>query len=135
MSIEIISPPPSKALFWIGWVLSLLPAPLLIMSGVMKFMQPKEMLEGLEKMGWPPGVMTTLGVVELTSLALYLFPRTAIFGAILLTGYLGGAIATHVRVGDDFLIPLALGVILWVGLALRDARFRAYLLRQMTGSP
>jgi len=119
----------SKGMYWGGWVLSVLPAPLLIMSGVMKIMQPKDVVEGFTKMGWDKNTATiaiVLAVLELGSLLLYLIPKTAVLGAILLTGYLGGAVATHVRVGEypQSLIPVALGVLAWLGLWLRDARLR-----------
>jgi hypothetical protein len=68
-----------------------------------------------------------LGILELVCTVLYAIPRTAVLGAILLTGYLGGAIATHVRIGDDFTPPVIMALLLWGGLYLRDARLRALL--------
>jgi hypothetical protein len=117
--------PPSKALFWTGWVLTALPVPLLALSAAMKFMQPPEVAEGNAHLGWPMHLCVPLGIVELSCVALYLFPRTAVLGAILLTGYLGGATGTHVRVGDPWFVPPLLGVIAWLGLWCRDARVRA----------
>src|SRR5262249_29764458 len=93
-----------RAALVIGWILTLLPAPLLIMSATMKFLLPKEVADGFEHLGWPTHLATTLGILELGSLLLFLIPRTAVFGAILLTGYMGGAIATHVRIGEPFLV-------------------------------
>jgi len=77
-------------------------------------------------MGWPTNVALALAIAELGSLVLYLIPQTAVLGAILLTGYLGGACATHVRIADygHFWIPVAIGVVFWLGLYLRDARIR-----------
>jgi len=72
--------------------------------------------------GYPESAATGIGLVELACVALYVFPRTRILGAILMTGYLGGAIATHVRVGEAFFIPFALGIAAWGGLFLRDER-------------
>ena len=71
--------------------------------------------------------MTPIGIVELLCVVVYLIPRTSVLGAILMTGYFGGAVATHVRVSDNFAIPLVLGVFVWVGLFLRDARLRELL--------
>jgi hypothetical protein len=84
-----------------------------------------EMMGG--KFGYPAGTLIVLGVVELACALLYVMPRTSVLGAILMTGYLGGAVATHVRVGDAFAAPLVLGVIAWGGLFLRDERIRALL--------
>ncbi len=77
------------------------------------------------QLGWPITVAAPLGVVELLCTVLYLIPSTSVLGAILLTGYLGGAVATHVRIGEPFIAPLLLGVMVWLGLYLRDARVQA----------
>ncbi len=121
---------------WTGRVLSTLPVLALLMSASMKLSHKPEMVENFTgKFGYPAGLLTTLALVELTCTVLYVIPQTAVLGAILLTGYLGGAIATHVRVGDPFAIPLVLGVLLWAGLFLRDARFRSLLpLRKPAGA-
>lgn len=111
-------------MFWTGWVISILPCLLLIMSAAMKFIQPTGFDEGLKHMGWDARLMTYLGVVELTCTLLYLIPRTSVLGAILLTAYMGGAIATHVRVGDWVFVQILLGVMIWGGLYLRDVRIR-----------
>jgi hypothetical protein len=79
------------------------------------------------KFGYSAASLTALAVVELTCALLYLVPQTSVLGAILVTGYLGGAVATHVRVGEAFVMPLLLGVIAWVGLFLRDERLRVLL--------
>lgn len=79
------------------------------------------------KFGYPPGSIAVLGAVELASALLFVIPRTSVLGAILVTGYLGGAVATHVRAGDGFIAPLLLGVVAWGGLFLRDGRLRALL--------
>jgi hypothetical protein len=117
----------SKPARIVGWILSILPAPLMVMSAVMKFMLPPMAVEGNKHLGWADRLATPLGIVELTVLALYLIPQTAVLGAILLTGYLGGAVATHVRVGDPFFMPVLLGVVFWLGLYLRDTRVRALI--------
>ncbi len=111
-----------------GWVISILPALLLFMSASFKFMPAtKEFNEGLEHMGWMPDLMFKLGIVEVTCTLLYLIPRTSVIGAILLTGYMGGAIATHVRVGDPFWTQILVGVFVWLGLWLREPRLKALL--------
>ncbi len=113
--------------FWLGWVLSILPCLLLIMSASMKFIRPAGFDEGLQHMGWTADKMTAIGIIEFACTALYLIPKTAVLGAILLAAYLGGAVATHVRVGDPFIVPVLVGVVLWLGLWLRDARLRELL--------
>src|ERR1700688_461280 len=113
-----------KVRFWIGWLLSALPSLLLLFSGSMKLVNPQM----LAPMGYPEYLALILGIVEIGCTLVYLVPRTAVLGAILLTGYLGGAIATHVRVLEmQFLAPLVLGVMIWGGLFLRDQRVRALI--------
>lgn len=114
----------SKKMIWAGYGLSALPVLLLCMSGVMKLMKPASVVEGMAKMGYPESLALGIGIVELLCTALYVIPRTSVLGAILLTGYLGGATATHVRVGDPFLAPVVVGVLVWGGLFLRDRRVR-----------
>ena len=118
--------PASKKVYWAGWILSILPAAMLVLSGMMKIFPPKEAVEGFGKLGWEMDLAIVLAVLELGSVLLYLIPQTAMLGAILLTGYLGGAIATHLRLHDygDCTMPVILGVLVWLGLFLRDARLR-----------
>lgn len=128
MSEYLKAAPVSKSAKIAGWVISILPVLLLLMSASFKFMQPgKEFADGLEKSGWSSGVMFKLGFVEIACAILYLIPRTAVIGAILLTAYLGGAVATHVRVGEPFWIPILVGVFIWLGLWLRDLRLKKLL--------
>ena len=127
MSSTEVSTPPPKVLTWVGWILSILPSLMLVMSGVMKFVKPPGFTEGLAKIGFPESVMNGLGFVELASVLLYLIPQTSVLGAILLTGYLGGATAAHVRVHDNFLAPVIIGMVLWLGLYFRDARIRSLI--------
>ena len=127
MSAETPSVPVSMKMVWAGRIISALPVLALLMSGGMKLMQPPDLVEGFAKLGWPVSVALGLGIVELVCTALYAIPRTSVLGAILLTGYLGGAIATHVRIGDPFIGPIILGVMIWLGLFLRDARLRALI--------
>lgn len=112
----------------IGWVLSgLIAAFLIVASGVPKLLESsdpemkKQMEEILNKIGWTAEVVKVIGVIEIVISLLYVIPRTSFLGAILLTGYLGGAIATHVRVGElNWIMPLVMGVLAWVALALRQ---------------
>jgi hypothetical protein len=112
----------------VGWAISALPLALLIFSGSVKLMNIPAVVETNAKLGIAPGTMVAIGIVELLCTLLYLFPRTAPLGAILLTGYLGGATATHVLAGDAFYFPVLVGVLLWGGLYLRSERLRRFLL-------
>lgn len=104
--------------------MSVLPLPLFFLSAWFKLSSAPPAMEGFVKYGYPPQAPFAIGIVELLCLMLYLTPQTAVLGAILLTGYLGGAAATHVRVGEPFFIPILFGVLLWGGLYLRDERLR-----------
>ena len=117
--------PVSKKMLWAGYIVSALPVLLLLFSGVAKFVQPAGMDEEFKRLGWDGVRPTTLGIVELACTIVYIIPRTAVLGAILLAAYLGGATATHVRIGDPFYSPIILGVLLWLGLYLRDPRLRS----------
>ncbi len=117
----------SRVFFWAGWIITILPVPLLVMSGVMKLLGAEPVAEGFKQFGYDMNLAVGIGIVELVCTALYLIPQTSVLGAILLVGYLGGATATHVRVGDSFFPPVILGVLVWLGLYLRDARLRALL--------
>lgn len=119
--------PVSKKILWTGRVLSTLPVLMLLMSAAMKFMRPPDVVKGFAQLGYPERLALPLGILELACTIVYVIPRTSVLGAILLTGYLGGAIATHVRVGEPFVIPVVLGVVIWVGLLLREGRLRALL--------
>jgi hypothetical protein len=118
----------SKALTWAGWIIAGLLALMLFFSATMKFVYPPLMAEDwVNKFGYPEKFALAIGVVELGCLVLYLIPRTAVLGAVLLTGYLGGAVATHVRINDVFVPPIIVGIFVWLGLYLRDPRIRALL--------
>ncbi|HZS37835.1 MAG TPA: DoxX family protein [Polyangia bacterium] len=119
--------PVSKLNLWTGRVLSGLTSAFLLLDCAMKLAQARVAIEGTARVGYSPGVVLPLGVVELASVLLYLFPRTAPLGAGLLTAYLGGAVATHVRLGEPFWMPIVFGVVIWLGLYLRDPRVRALL--------
>ena len=114
-----------------GRILSGLAVAFLLFDGVTKFFMdklPPEALKAGEALQWPVELMPTVGTLLLISLAVYLIPRTSIFGAVLLTGYLGGAVASHIRVSNPLfthtLFPVYIAVLLWLGLYLRDVRLR-----------
>ena len=126
MGLDTPTATTSKAMRWAGYAASALPALMLLFSGVMKLLKPDPIVESFVKLGYlDDGVIVPIGVTELLCTALYLVPRTSVLGAILLTGYLGGATATHVRVGEGFAGPVVFGVLVWLGLYLRDSRLRA----------
>jgi hypothetical protein len=119
----------SKGRLWTGRILSTLPVLFMLMDGVMKVMKPDFVVKATVQLGFPENVIVPLGITVLICTILYAVPRTAILGAILLTGYLGGAVATHVRSGDPLfshiLAPVYFAVILWIGLYLREPRLSA----------
>lgn len=119
--------PVSKKMLWTGYIISALPVIMLLFSGVMKLAKPAPVVEGFVRLGYPESLALGIGIVEIACVIVYVIPRAAVLGAILLTGYLGGATATHVRIGEPFFMPIILGVLVWGGLFLRDARLRALL--------
>jgi hypothetical protein len=118
-------------MFWAGIVASAIPVLMLLISGATKLMKPPMVLEGFGKYGYAENVITPLGIVELACTVLYIIPQTCVLRAILLTGYLGGAVATHVRAGESFAGPAIFGVLVWIGLFLRDRRVRTAILRRL----
>lgn len=123
-----MKPAVSKARFWVGWIVSVFPALFLLLDGVMKLIKPPVVVEATVKLGYAEAMILPLGLVLLTCTVLYLVPATAGLGAILITGYLGGAVATHVRVGDPafaIFFPIILGALVWGGRYLRERRLSA----------
>ena len=122
--------PTSKKMLWTGRIISALPVLFLLMDGVMKLFKPRVVVEATVQLGYPESVIVGLGIVLITCTVLYIIPPTSVLGAILLTGYLGGAVATHVRVGEGLfpvLFPVIVGVLIWGGLYLRDERVRTLI--------
>jgi len=119
----------SKKVLWTGRILSSLSVLFLLLDGAMKIVKPQPVVEATVKLGYPVTAILPLGVVLLSCVALYAVRRTSVLGAILLTGYLGGAVASHVRVGDPLfshiLFPLYLGCLIWGGLYMRCPSLRA----------
>ena len=127
-------PQPARESRWIlaiGWIFTILSGLMMLYSVYIKIalhLNPSpDDLEPLSKLGYDENHLLGLAIVELGCTLLYLFPRTAVLGAILLTGYLGGAVASHVRVFDAFVTPILLGVFIWCGLYLREPRLRDLL--------
>lgn len=114
----------SRRLLGAGYVMSALPVLMLLFSSILKLVKPASVVEGFAHLGYDESVALGLGLVELLSTVLYVIPRTSVLGAILLTGYLGGVTATHLRIGESFHMAVLLGVLVWGGLYLRDERLR-----------
>ena len=114
---------------WIGRILSAVPVAMLFLSGGFKLTQGPEVVTAFrDHFGWPPSLLVPIGVIEIVCAVVYLIPRTSVLGAILVTGYFGGAIATEVRIGSaNFAGPLLFGVLAWLGLWLREERLRSVL--------
>jgi len=112
---------------WTGRVLSGLVSLAFLTSAFMKLKGGEELTQGMAHLGLPDSMVKPLAFLELSCVVLYLIPKTSVLGAILLAGYMGGAICTHWRAGDPFFLQIALGVTVWLGLWLREARLRALL--------
>jgi hypothetical protein len=134
LSASLVSIPVSTAVGagaaarWGGRILTAIPVLFMIFDAAIKLPNPQFVIEASEKAGWPANTNPMLGALVLALLALYLVPRTAVLGAVLLTGYLGGAVAVHVRLADPLLthtlFPIYVGALFWAGLYLRDQRVR-----------
>ena len=122
----------SKTTLWTGRVMSALPVLLILLGSVMKLMKHPSVLEGFARAGLPERLILPVGLIELVCVVVYLIPRTSVLGAILMTGLLGGATITTLRVGDPtYPMPIIIGMLAWGGLYLRDVRLRALIpLRQ-----
>jgi len=116
-------------MMWAGWAISLWPAFVVLSSATWKLTHNAWYVREFARIGWPESALTLLACLQLGSLLLFLIPQTSVLGAILLTGYLGGAIATYVRIGEPYpvLVPLSTSMIAWLGLYLRDERLRALI--------
>lgn len=123
-----ITMPASRALVWTGRVLSGLVITFLLADAIAKLFAPAAVVDATRQLGYAVTVIRPLGVVLLVATLLHAFPRTQVLGALLLTAYLGGATATHVRVGTPCWMPVTMGVVLWAALLLRQPRLRALVL-------
>jgi hypothetical protein len=121
----------SNKRLWTGRVLSGIPAVFMLWDAAMKIVVNHYVTESMTRLGWP-ALEVQLGVTELACVLLYLATRTRLLGAVLLTAWLGGAVATHVRIGDPFYFPIITGVFVWAGLLLRDAALAQLMLGSST---
>ena len=121
----------SRKSVYTGRVVSGIAVLFLLFDAIGKLLRPVAVLEGTTQLGWPVSVILPLGIIQMICLIAYLIPRTSFLGAVLWTGYLGGAVATHVRVGNPLfshmLFPVYIAALLWLGLWLRDRRLRTLL--------
>jgi hypothetical protein len=131
MSATTNAGPTSKATRATGVVLSGIAVLFLLFDSLGKLLKVAPVIEGTAQLGYPESVIQPIGIILLLCVVVYLTPRTAILGAVLLTGYMGGAIATHVRVGSPLLthvlFPVYVSILVWGGLLLRDPRVRQVL--------
>ena len=119
---------PKKWQLWLGRVLSAVPVLMMGFAGTMKLTHAPQMVEGwVNKFGWPESLMTPVGLTEIACAIVFLIPRTAVLGAILVASFFGAAFATHLRIGEGGagVVPILLAVLAWLGLYLRDERLRA----------
>ena len=114
-------------LVWAGRVISVLVSLVFVASALMKLKGGTEVAQGMAHLGLPESLILPLAILEISCVAFYLIPATTVLGAILLTGYMGGAICTHLRVGDPFFIQIALGIFVWLGLYLRERRLKGLI--------
>jgi hypothetical protein len=118
---------PSSKAVWTGRVISGLVGAMFAFSAVMKFKGGPDMAKEMTHLGIPEALTVPLGILEIACVAVYAIPHTAVLGAILLTGYIGGAICTHWRVGDPYFVQVGLGILIWLGLYLRENRLKSVL--------
>ena len=119
--------PSSKKMVWAGHIVSGLIVLLLLAGSIFGILKAAEMAPQMAKYGYPEGMMGKINIICILCALIYAFPRTAVLGAILLTGYFGGAIVTHLRVGEPFWIPILVAVLAWGGIFLRDEKLRALI--------
>jgi len=112
---------------WIGRVVSTLTSLVFLMSGVMKLKGGAEVMQGMDHLGLPASLILPLAILEIACAVIYLIPKTSILGAILLTGFIGGAICAHLRVGDPYFVQIIIGMLIWLGLYLREDRLKGLI--------
>jgi len=117
----------NRTIVWSGRVISILLSLLFAMSAFMKMRHGPDVMQGMAHLGLPKSLIPLLASVEISCAVIYAIPATAVLGAILLTGYIGGAILAHMRVGDPFFVQIGLGLFVWLGLYLRENRLKALL--------
>ena len=112
---------------WGGRVISGLVSLAFLMSAFMKMKGGAEVTEGMAHLGLAESLIVPLAILELSCVVIYLIPATSVLGAILLAGYMGGAICTHLRAGDPFYFQIGFGILVWLGLYLRESRLKALI--------
>lgn len=117
----------SNKMVWVGWILTILASLLFVFSAFMKLKGGPDLDKGMEHLGLPASMVLPLAILELACVAIYLIPATSVLGAILLAGYIGGTIVTHWRSGDPFIVNIVLGLVLWLGIYLREPRLKALI--------
>jgi hypothetical protein len=117
----------SGKIVWAGRVITGIVSLLFLFSAAMKFVGGEDVKQGMAHLGLPESMVIPLGILELACTVIYLIPATSVLGAILLAGYIGGAICTHWRVGDPFLSQIAIGLVIWLGIYLREPRLKALI--------
>ena len=117
----------SKGMLWTGRILSGLPVAFIVVSGIAGLLKPEMISEGMNQLGYSMSLGLKITILELIFIVIYLIPRTSVLGAILMTAYLGGATASHLRVGQSPLVPIVVAVLLWAGLYCRDAKLRSLI--------
>jgi DoxX-like family len=131
MPVSVETAAPSKARLWTGRILSTLTTLFMLFDGVMKLFQPLPVTKAMTQLGFPSHLSVPIGVILLICTALYAIPSTSVFGAVLLTGYLGGAVVSQMRIGaplfGTMLFPIYFAVLLWAGIYLREPRLRTLL--------
>src|SRR5436305_11237000 len=121
--MKSVNPPPpvSKPMLWTGRILSALPVLFMVGGGIYSLLNPAAIAKQLNgQLGYPEHLARTIAYLEIACALIYALPQTTVLGAILLTAYLGGATASHVRIGEPFFIPIIVGVVVWLGVFLRD---------------
>jgi hypothetical protein len=131
MASDTTAAPTSKGMLWTGRIMSALVVLFMLLDGVSHLLKPKQVVDAFVRIGFPVSLSVPIGVILLVCVVLYAIPRTSILGAILLTGYLGGAVVTNLRAGSSLfgetLFPVYFGILVWGGLYGRDARLRALI--------
>jgi hypothetical protein len=111
-----------------GWIVSAIPALMLLSGFVNILMKGPSVVQGMAHSGFSESILLPIAIIEFVCAVVYLIPKTAFFGTVLMTAYFGGAVVTHVRIGEVlWVVPVVFSVITWIGLYLREPRFRAYL--------
>ena len=117
----------SGKVVWAGRVISVLASLVFLFSAFLKLKGGPELAQGIAHLGLPESMVMPLAIVEISCTVIYLIPATSVLGAVLLAGYVGGAICTHWRVGDPFFVQIVLGLLVWLGLYLREPRLKALI--------